>query len=114
MLNKLDILTGNIQKIEHNIEEVKVVKNNIEREIRTEYTSLFDQLKSEEGKKLAVLQFESSLLTNEINNIEDIVHTIGEVNKMEKPDMIEFLLKYKQLNEAVEMNIAKPIRGRIF
>lgn len=113
LLNKLDILTSNIQKIESNIEEVKTVKGNIERDIRTEYTGILDQLKSEEGKKLAVLQFESSLLTNEINHIEDLIQSIGEVDQNNKPDMIEFLLKYNQLKEAVEMNITKPIRGRL-
>src|SRR5690606_15390327 len=97
LLNKLDQLTSQIQYTELNINEIKTAKNIIERDIRTEYSGIIEGLRSEEGKKLAILQYESSILQKEIIKIEDIINTINDVNYTETPDMIAFLLKYKQI-----------------
>jgi hypothetical protein len=111
LLNKLEQLTTEIQYCELNINEIKGVKNTIERDIRTEYSSVIENLRSEEGKKLAILQYESSVLQKEIIKIEDIINTINVVNYSETPDMIAFLLKYKTINESVESCLSKPTKS---
>ena len=60
-----------------NIDEIKSVKGQIERDIRTEYSNIIEQLRSEEGKKLAILQYESSILHKEMNKIEDIINVVN-------------------------------------
>lgn len=110
---KLDQLTSQIHNIELYIDEVKSVKNSIEREIRAEYSELIENLRSEEGKKLAILQYESSILQKDINKILDIISIIGDISSNENPDMIGFLLKYKNINETIELSLAKPFKKSI-
>ena len=43
-------------RLDHRIEEIKTVKNVIEKDIRHEYGSIMERLRSAEGVKLAVLQ----------------------------------------------------------
>jgi hypothetical protein len=112
LLNKLDQQNSQIQYIEYNINEVKGAKNIIERDIRAEYSTIIENLRSEEGKKLAILQYESSILQKEIIKIEDIINAINDVNYTETPDMIAFLLKYKQINESVESCLSKPLKSK--
>jgi hypothetical protein len=113
LINKLDAMTNQIQAIEFHIEEVKNAKNSIEREIRAEYAQLIENLRGEEGKKLAILQYESSILQKEVNKVQDIVNTVNEINMSDSPDMIAFLLRYKQINENVELSLAKPFKKTI-
>ncbi len=111
LLSRLDQLTANIQHIEMNIDEIKSVKGQIERDIRTEYSNIIEQLRSEEGKKLAILQYESSILHKEMNKIEDIINVVNDVNYNDSPDMIAFLLKYKQLQETIEICLSKQVKS---
>ena len=113
LVNKLDQLANQIQVIEFTIEDVKNVKNNIEREIRAEYSQMIESLRGEEGKKLAILQYDSAVLQKEMNKIHDIVNIVNEINMSDSPDMIAFLLKYKQLNETIELSLAKAFKKTI-
>jgi hypothetical protein len=42
-------------RLDHRIDEIKTVKNVIEKDIRNEYGSIMERLRSGEGVKLAVL-----------------------------------------------------------
>jgi UTP:GlnB (protein PII) uridylyltransferase len=42
--------------LDHRLEEIKAVKQVIERDIRNEYAAIMERLKSAEGIKTAVLQ----------------------------------------------------------
>ncbi len=95
------------------MEQIKNVKTSIERDIRGEYSQLMENLRSEEGKKLAILQYESASVIKEINKIQDIINILNEINMADSPDMIAFLLRYKQLNETLELVLAKPIKNNI-
>ena len=113
LVNKLDQLANQIQLIEFTIEDVKTVKNNIEREIRAEYSQMIESLRGEEGKKLAILQYDSAVLQKEMNKINDIVTIVNEINISDSPDMIAFLLRYKQLNETIELSLSKAFKKTI-
>lgn len=110
LLEKLDQLTTQIQYIEFHIEEVKTCKNSIERDIRSEYSQMIETIRGEEGKKLAILQYDSAVLQKEVNKIQDIVNVVNDISITDSPDMIAFLLRYKQLNETVEMSLTKPFK----
>ena len=92
--------------------EIKNNKNVIEREIRTEYSKHFENLNSVCGKKFAVINFESNNLQKDLNNITELVNYINELINNESPDMIGFLLKFKQLNNVIENTLAKPINTK--
>jgi hypothetical protein len=113
LVSKLDALTNQIGDIEFHIESVKNTRYDIEREIRSEYSQLIENLRGEEGKKLAVLQYDSSILQKEINKIQDIIHIVNDIAVCDSPDMIGFLLRYKQLNETVELTLVKPFKKSI-
>jgi hypothetical protein len=110
LLGKYDQLTNQIQAIEFIIDEIKTMKNSIEREIRTEYSAMIENLRSAEGKKLAILQYESAILSKDINKIQDIINSINDIQYSDSPDMIGFLIKYKMINENVELCISKPFK----
>lgn len=64
------------------------------------------------GKKFAVINFESNNLQKDLNNITELVNYINELINNESPDMIGFLLKFKQLNNVIENTLAKPINTK--
>ena len=111
LIYKLDECTNQIGIFEGKIEEVKNTKNEIERGIRAEYSAMIENLRTEEGKKLAILQFESGILQKETNKIHEIITQVYEIGENENPDMVSFLLKYKQYVDSVEESLAKPIKS---
>lgn len=112
LIYKLDELTNQIGIFEMKIDDVKNTKNSIEREIRTEYSGMIENLRSEEGKKLAILQYESAILQKELNKIHEIINQINEINYSENPDMVNFLLKSKHYQETIEESLTKPIKSK--
>lgn len=61
-----------IHRIEYRIEEIRYVKQVIERDVRAEYGGILERLKSAEGIKVAVLQHEMSELQKDLDRINDI------------------------------------------
>jgi len=113
LIYKLEELTNSIGIFEVKIEEIKTNKNAIEREIRAEYSMMIENLRSEEGKKLAILQYESGILQKEINKIHEIITQINEINYNDNPDMVSFLLKFKHYHETIEETLSKPIKSNL-
>jgi septal ring factor EnvC (AmiA/AmiB activator) len=111
LIDKLDQLNNQIQRVDNVIDKVKNTKNEIERNIRSEYAEMIENLRSEEGKKLAVLQYETANLQKDVNKIEDIINLVNDIGESESPDMIAFLLQYKNLNELLEQCLAKPFKS---
>ena len=102
-----------LQYLDYLSDQVKNYKNNIERGIRKDYTEMLDNLNSIEGKKLAVINYDSVVLQKDINMMQEIMSYLNEMNNNENNDLISFLLKYKQINEMVEYILAKPIKTKI-
>ena len=97
LVEKYKSMLKQIKYLENLENEIKNNKNVIEREIRTEYSKHFENLNSVCGKKFAVINFESNNLQKDLNNITELVNYINELINNESPDMIGFLLKFKQL-----------------
>jgi len=53
---KREQLIAQILRLDHRLQEIKQVKQTIERDIRDEYAGIIERLKSAEGVKNAVLQ----------------------------------------------------------
>ena len=113
LMNKYDMTLNQLSYLDYVTDQVKQVKNSIERDIRSEYCEMLEELNSVEGKKLAVINYESSILQKDLTKMQDIINYINDLNNNESPDMISFLLRYKQLNDSIEFAIAKPIKQKI-
>ena len=110
--NKYNQLMNQIQYLDNISKQIKEVKSSIEKNIRKEYGQMIDNLNSFEGKKLAIINYESSNLQKNLNDISEIINYLNQIILSDQPDMIDFLLKYKQINEKVEDILAKPIKTK--
>jgi palmitoyltransferase len=59
--------------LDHRLEEIKTVKQVIERDIRNEYAAIMERLKSAEGIKTAVLQHDIAELQKDITRIDEVL-----------------------------------------
>ena len=109
LVEKYKEMLKQIKCLENLENEIKKNKNSIEREIRTEYSKYTENLNSVCGKKFAVINFESNNLQKDLNDLTELVNYINDLVNNESPDMISFLLKFKQLNNLIENILSKPI-----
>jgi hypothetical protein len=106
--------------IENKIKELENKANSIEKEINEAYYKNMEKLNNEKGKRIAILNYESSKYQKEMINIQEIINyneeysqnnrNIMAVNsKNEEEKQIEYLLKYKSIMENIESIITKPL-----
>jgi len=100
-----------MQKLTIRIEEIKKVKEIIERDIRCEYSGMLERLRSSEGIKLAMLNHEMCDLQQDMDKIEAIVMHMSAVSR--EKDVIGFLTIFVKLYEDIENILAKPLRTEI-
>lgn len=74
-------LIGQIVRLDHRIDEIKKVKNLIEKDIRNEYGAIMERLRSAEGVKLAVLQHDIAEVQKDITRIDEILMAMEDVAK---------------------------------
>ncbi len=55
LVDKRDKIIAQLHRLEYRVEEIRFVKNIIERDIRSEYSGILERLKNHEGVKLATL-----------------------------------------------------------
>ena len=113
LVNKYKQMLQQLKYLEKLSNEIKNNKNSVEREIRAEYSKHAENLNSICGKKFAVINFESNNLQKDLNNITELINYINDLTNNESPDMIGFLLKFKQLNNMIENSLSKPINNNI-
>ena len=111
-------LINNQNIIENKIKEVEMKASLIEKEINESYYKNIEKVRSEKGKRIAILNFESSKFQKEMINIQEIINFNNEYiknnnnlfnNKNDNEDKIEYLLKYKNVLENIESIISKPL-----
>lgn len=109
-------MIGQIVRLDHRIDEIKTVKNVIEKDIRNEYGAIMERLRSAEGVKMAVLQHDIAEVQKDITRIDEILMTMediaqgGQVTMPQPgapPDVHSFLHKYRQINENIEYAVTK-------
>ena len=111
-------LLNNQNIIENKIKEVEMKSSIIEKEINESYYKNIEKVRSEKGKRIAILNFESSKFQKEMINIQEIINFNDEYtknrndifnNKNNDEDKIEYLLKYRSIMENIESIISKPL-----
>ena len=112
-------LIAQIVRIDHRIDEVKTLKNVIEKDIRNEYGAIMERLRSAEGVKMAVLQHDLAELQKDITRIDEILMALEDVasggpgQNSQQPDILGFLHKYRQINENVDYASTKQFKVEI-
>jgi hypothetical protein len=112
MSNKYNELMNQIQYLDNISKQIKEKKEGIEKNIRKYYGQMIDNLNSFDGKKNAIINYESSNLQKNLNDISEVINYLNHIILSDNPDMIDFLIKYKQINEKVEDILAKPIKNK--
>ena len=111
--NKLGELNYYNNKVNELTEKVNIAKKDLLRDIRAQYTALSEKVKDIEGKRNAILSFETSQLQYDLNNIHDINNYILDVQSKKGPSMISFLLQFPQLKSKIERLLEKPLKEKI-
>ena len=118
IVSDINRLINNQNIIENKIKEIEMKASIIEKEINESYYKNIEKVRSEKGKRIAILNFESSKFQKEMINIQEIINFNNEYiknnnnlfnNKNDKEDKIEYLLKYKNVLENIESIISKPL-----
>ena len=110
---RYDLYLDQLQFLDFNIEEIKSNKNILERNIQQEYLTMIDRLRAQEGKKMAILNYDSSLIQREINKIHDLCNFVSDNSMQNSPDMIDFLLKFKKTKDSIDQMLQKPVKTEI-
>ena len=113
LMNKLGELNYYNNRVNELIEKVNLAKKDLVRDIRAQYSALSEKIKDVEGKRNAILSFETSQLQYDSNNIQDINNYLSDVQSKKGPTMISFLLQFPQLKSKIERLLEKPLKEKI-
>lgn len=109
LLEKKEILTAQIYRIEYRIEEIRNVKKAIERDVRKEYSETLEKLKSNEGEKVAILEKELADLQEDLNILNDLGMHFIEMST-NNSDPFYFMLNSRNLYEKMIYLVSKPFK----
>lgn len=116
LVDKRDKIIAQLHRLEYRVEEIKFVRNIIERDIRSEYAGILERLRNYEGSKMAVLTHEVSLVQRELDTINDLGNRFFELTSMECEKIEQerranrFLLQSKEMYESIEYITSRPER----
>ena len=113
LINKIAELNYYNNKVNDLTDKVNLAKKDLIRDIRSQYTALSEKIKDIEGKRNAILTFETSQLQYDSNNIQDINNYIIDVQSKKGPSMLSFLLQFPQLISKIERILEKPLKEKI-
>ncbi len=61
---------------------------------------------------MASLQNESAIIQKEINKINDLISQTKEIHYNESPDMLSYLIRFRQMSDTIEAFISKQLRRK--
>jgi len=103
--NRYEILNNNLKKIDDMINEINYSSINLERDINMNFNKILEEVRNEKGKKIAILNFESSLIQKELTKFDDINNFINDTK--DNNDMLEFLIRYEKINDLIDSLLNK-------
>ena len=113
LMNKLSELNYYNKRVNELNQKINISKKDLLRDIRAQYTALSEKVKDVEGKRSAILSYETSKLQIDNNNIQDINNYISDVQAQKNISMINFLLQFPQLKNRIERLLEKPLKEKI-
>jgi hypothetical protein len=84
IIGEINYLIGNQNLIENKIKEIENKGNVIEKEINEAYYKNLEKLKAEKGKRIAILNYESSKYQKEMINIQEIKTIMKNIQRIIK------------------------------
>jgi len=108
LIDKREKLVDQLKIIDARIEEIKNNRNKIEREVKKDYNSIIEKLKNQEGGKVAILIHDMNEIQKDIDRIDYIATTTGEL--MNNNRVHEFLLNFKDFHQTIEYAVTKPFK----
>lgn len=93
------------------VEEVKSVKNTIERDVKQEYGGILERLKNSEGQKVAILMHDLQELQKDVDRIDYIVNHCNTL--IGNNNLKEFLSDWKNIHATLEHSLTKPFKTTI-
>ena len=113
LTNKLQELNYYNNRVDELTKKINISKKELVRDIRAQYTALSEKVKDIEGKRNAILSYETNQLQIDNNNIQDINNYISDVQSQKNVSMISFLLQFPQLKNKIERILEKPLKEKI-
>jgi hypothetical protein len=115
LLPKRQQLLAQITRLDYRLDEIKTVKGIIEKDVRNEYGAIMERLRSAEGVKLAVLQYDIAEIQKDITRIDEILKAMDELGGGSEMgiDMLGFLLRFRHLHENIDYAITKQFKVEI-
>ena len=110
---KLAELSVHNNKIGDLIEKLNNTRTNLIRDIRAQYSQLSQKIKNVEGKREAVLAYETMELQADLNAINDNRTFINDIQENKDSDIINFLVQYYQLDARMDAIIDKNLKEKI-
>ena len=109
LFEKRELIIAQIYRIEYRIDEIKHVKNMIDRDARKDYSETLENLKGGEGEKVAVLEKEISDLQKDLDSLNDLGNHFMEISS-KLADPINFILNSRNIYEKLQYLISKPFK----
>ena len=113
LTNKLQELNYYNNRVNDLSKKINISKKELVRDVRTQYTALSEKVKDIEGKRNAILSYETNQLQIDNNNIKDIYNYLSDVQAQKNVSMISFLLQFPQLKNRIERILEKPLKEKI-
>ena len=113
LTNKLQELNYYNNRVNELSKKINISKKELVRDVRTQYTALSEKVKDIEGKRNAILSYETNQLQIDNNNIKDIYNYLSDVQAQKNVSMISFLLQFPQLKNRIERILEKPLKEKI-
>lgn len=112
LLKKKELLIAQIYRIEHRVEEIKIIKKKIQMDVREEYSQILENLKYNKSEKIAILDKEVSDLQENLDTLNDIGINFIEITS-NNADPLYFMLNSRKIYENLQYLISKPFKNII-
>jgi len=102
-----------MQNVDFRMEEIKRVRGIIERDIRAEFGSIAERLRASEGAKIAVLMHDMAEVQKDVDRIDHVAGICKDLLSGEKPDLVGFLARWKNIQQNIEYSLTKPFKTSV-
>eukprot|EP01016_Furgasonia_blochmanni_P020608 TRINITY_DN22_c0_g4_i1.p1 TRINITY_DN22_c0_g4~~TRINITY_DN22_c0_g4_i1.p1 ORF type:complete len:381 (+),score=95.82 TRINITY_DN22_c0_g4_i1:199-1341(+) len=113
LVQKRDKLAAQAVRLDYRMQEIRHVRNIIERDARVEFGLIIERLRNAESEKMAVLDTSLGDVERDIQRITDIVAALNDLNQGKISAPLDFAAKVHLIRENVEYSLTKPIHERI-
>lgn len=109
LFGRKEQLEAQARRIEFRIDELMRLKNVIERDMQSEFRSIFDRLSSSFNASGGLIQSDIKSLEEDLECLDFTINTLESSDQ----DFIKFLKNFKLIKQELEKSLSKPFRTDI-